>query len=98
METLSPKLEHELRWLFKSYAAGSQGNLYYPNTSEDTPTKKSYIRVKRLAKLGYAKSDGFCIGHPVYSITELGIQYALAKKLPKREPFVKPLRRRYRES
>lgn len=70
----SSKLKYELTRLFKSYAAGSMGVLYYPHELDGSPYKKAFIRVKRLEKKGLAQRLDDCLGHPVYSITPYGIQ------------------------
>lgn len=75
METLSPKLERELRFLYDVYKRGSQGLLYYPQSKDDTPPKRAFIRVKRLAQKGMVYQSGITTGHPVYSITPYGIDY-----------------------
>lgn len=75
METLSKKLEHELRRLYDAYTAGSLGVLYYPAAGEDTPPKKAFIRVKRLARMGYAECQGMTLGHLTYNITSYGLSH-----------------------
>ena len=82
METLSKKLKHELCRLYDAYAAGSLGVLYYPASEEDSPPKKAFIRVKRLARLGYAEYQGETLGHPTYGITSYGV-----KTLQQQTPF-----------
>lgn len=82
METLSKKLKHELCRLNDAYTAGSLGVLYYPASAEDSPPKKAFIRVKRLARLGMAQYVGDTIGHPTYCITSYGV-----KTLQQQTPF-----------
>lgn len=75
METLSNKLKHELCRLNDAYRAGSLGVLYYPAAKDDTPPKKAFIRVKRLARIGLAQYIGDTLGHPTYCITPYGLSH-----------------------
>lgn len=80
---LSKKLEYELRWLYDAYTRGSKGLMYIPTADDDTLPKKSFIRLKRLVSKNMAIYVGDTCGHPTYSITKKGIEYAHTHTLPK---------------
>lgn len=70
---LTQNLISELNWLYKTYKQGSQGLLYSNHSKLGTCPHTSFIRVKKLERRGLAKFVKIVKGHPVYSITEDGL-------------------------